>query len=122
MRTATGYGFERTALGVVLRGASTEEQIKESLRAVLLTRKGERALAPQLGSELYRFLFRPLSESLLKEMREEVKAAISRSEPRVRVTRVEVQRMETPERIGLRVHFDYLASQKSGQVKVELQG
>lgn len=123
MKVASGFALEATSHGLVLRGASLEEQVKESLRAALLTRRGERVLWPELGSELYRYVFRPLSESLLDEMKKEVRETIARSEPRVRVVNVEVQRNEgEPERIGLKVSFEYKNTQKNGQVRVDLQG
>ncbi len=116
-----GYLLDTSGERVKLRAASLEEQVKESLRGVLLTRQGERTAHPELGSLLHRYLFRPLSQSLLSEMKEEVKRSISCSEDRVRVAAVEIrQRGDNAEQIELLVDFEIKQTRKAGQVKVEL--
>ncbi len=118
---ATGFLIEQQGKAVFLRAASSEEQIKESIRAVLLTRKGERPLRPELGSELYRFLFRPLTESLLSEIQSEVRESITRCEPRVAVKDVLIGAFNgEANQLEMRVEFEYKATGKNGMVKVLL--
>jgi uncharacterized protein len=67
----------------------------ESVKQILLTVKGERVMRPSLGSDLKRFLFEnitTLGPDITKQrVQEEVRQAIQRWEPRVRVTGVVVQ-------------------------------
>lgn len=121
MRAAAGYVFDKAAGSVVMRAASLEEQVKETLRAILMTRKGERARKPEMGSELHRYLFRPLSQALLAEIQAEVRGAITRCEPRVKVNEVQVRsHADAPERLDLRIDFEVKQTRKPGQVRVEL--
>lgn len=121
MRMASGYLMDSAGGESVLRSASVEEQVRAALRALLLTRRGERRSLPDLGSDLHRYVFRPLSQSVLAEMKAEVRQAIERGEERVRVVSVEILlNKDEPERIDLQVQFELKQSLKTGQVKVEL--
>lgn len=118
---AGGYILEVADGLVSFRSGSLEEQVRESLRAALLTRKGERPTAPHLGSELHKFLFRPLSQSLLAELTEEVKSALAQNEPRVKVLDVHLRSSaDTPDRLDLKIDFEIKQTRKSTQVRVEL--
>lgn len=118
MKTATGFILDTTQDQPVLRAASADEQIKHSIRAILLTRRGERLSEPQYGSELFRYLFRPLSQGLVLDLQNEVSESIARSEPRVRVSEVDVVPQAEAEGIDLRIHYESRNGGKNGMVKV----
>ncbi len=117
-----GYVLESDGRGgVILRAASVEEHIKASIRALLLTRLGERPAEPRLGSQLHAFLFRPLSQSVLIEMKEAVLHALAVSEPRIKVREVEVRSSLAEEgQTEVWVDFEIKQNCKPGQVKVAL--
>lgn len=118
----SGFVFDRGATGAFTRLGGLEEQVKQSMRCALLTRQGEMALAPSFGSRLHLFLFRPLSESLVAELRAEVKRALA-GENRVRVVDVDVLTDPSePERMDLKIAFEYRQTQKPGQMRVKLHG
>lgn len=60
-----------------------QDDIKESIRIILGTKKGERVMRPDFGSKLNDFLFESVDETTLFLIEEEVKSAITNWEPRV---------------------------------------
>ncbi len=88
----TGWGFpptfDRTANKLVL--ASDEEDIRQSLEILLSTRLGERVMLPEYGCALDEMLFEPLTTTLKTYMRELIRTAILRFEPRVEPITVEL--------------------------------
>lgn len=64
--------------------------IQQSLQILLSTRPGERVLQPDFGCNLDTMLFEPLTLSLLSLMRDTVKTAIIRHEPRIIVNDVRI--------------------------------
>lgn len=64
--------------------------IKNSLRNLFNTRKGQRFLFPEYGLDLYRYLFEPISREVAEIIGEDIKRGVELFEPRVRVLRVEV--------------------------------
>lgn len=119
MKAATGFILETTQGQPLLRAASVDEQIKHSIRAILLTRRGERVSEPTFGSELYRYLFRPLSQGLVLDLQNEVRESIARSESRVRVSEVDVVPQSEADGIELRIHYESRSGGKNGLVKVQ---
>lgn len=67
-----------------------EENINQSIEVVLKTMQGERNFYPQFGSGLRQFLFRDMNESLIGEIRDEVKQTLVRYEPRISLDEVQV--------------------------------
>jgi len=88
----TGWGFpptfDRTTNRLVL--ASDEEDIRQSLEILLSTRLGERVMLPEYGSALDEMLFEPLTTTLKTYMRELIRTAILRFEPRIDPVSVEL--------------------------------
>ncbi|WXR60687.1 GPW/gp25 family protein [Peptostreptococcaceae bacterium AGR-M142] len=60
-----------------------EDDIKESIRIILGTKKGERVMRPDFGSRLNEFIFESVDATTLFLIEEEVKSAITNWEPRV---------------------------------------
>ena len=87
-----GWGFpptfDRVANKVVL--SSDDEDIKQSLEILLSTRLGERVMLPEYGCALDEMLFEPLTTTLKTYMRELIRTAILRFEPRVELMAVDL--------------------------------
>jgi hypothetical protein len=81
----TGWGFpptfDRIANKAIL--SSDETDIKQSLEILLSTRLGERVMLPEYGCALDEMLFEPLTTTLKTYMRELIRTAILRFEPRI---------------------------------------
>ncbi len=68
-----------------------EENVRQSIAVILRTRPGERVMLPQFGCDLERYLFEPNTISTLRLIQEEVKRALTRWEPRIRLDDVRVE-------------------------------
>ena len=74
-----------------LAWSAGEDNIRESIRIVLMTEPGERLRLPAFGTGLGRFLFEPNTVATHALMRGRIGDAMARWEPRIRVESVEVQ-------------------------------
>jgi uncharacterized protein len=67
-----------------------EDNIRESIRVVLMTEPGERLRLPEFGAGLGRFLFEPNIVATHALIADQIKGALARWEPRIRVESVDV--------------------------------
>jgi phage baseplate assembly protein W len=67
-----------------------DRDIRESLAILLSTRPGERVMRPLYGCNLHALVFEQVSENVATEIRQTVRSAIERCEPRVSVELVAV--------------------------------
>lgn len=74
-----------------IASCSLEQNIQTTIRAALLSRKGEVPAHPELGSSLYDFLFRPLTLGLTQELEREIRQCLERGEPRIEIQAVDIQ-------------------------------
>ena len=79
------------------------KDIRQSLTILLSTAQGERVMLPTYGCDLWRYVFRELSTTLLSEIRDAVWTAVIRWEPRIRL--IAVDAAIDPDQPGL-VHID----------------
>lgn len=71
------------------------DDIRESIEIILATRPGERVLDLDFGCNLDQMLFEPLTLTLGSYMKEVVKMALIRHEPRIEVNDVQIGPDET---------------------------
>jgi phage baseplate assembly protein W len=71
--------------------AKGENDIKEAIIAILCTAKGERVMRPEFGSSIHDFVFAPNNATTGGLIAYHVQEALTRWEPRVDVTDVDVQ-------------------------------
>ncbi|MCL2698128.1 MAG: GPW/gp25 family protein [Oscillospiraceae bacterium] len=67
-----------------------EQDVAEAIRIILHTRKGERLMRPDFGSNLHSFVFDVMSQSTLTLIENEVRDCIIMWEPRVENIEVQV--------------------------------
>lgn len=67
-----------------------EDNIRESMRLILMTEPGERLRLPQFGAGLGRFLFEPNTVATHTLIKERIVESLKRWEPRVRIEDVVV--------------------------------
>jgi len=67
-----------------------EESVKESLKNLILTNKGERLFQPNLGSDVVKSLFDNMTPASIKVLETSIKNTINNYEPRASVLNVEV--------------------------------
>lgn len=73
-----------------IRMSSYEENIEESVRIILGTRKGERVMEPEFGSRLHEYAFEEADYTTRYSMKNEVEHALAQWEPRITDIRAEV--------------------------------
>lgn len=70
--------------------SSGEENVRESIRVILLTEQRERVMLPEFGGGLGRFLFEPNDVSTRALIQDRIATALERWEPRVALESVSV--------------------------------
>lgn len=99
-----------------------EDNVRESIRVILLTEPGERLMREDFGCGLRRFLFEPNTVTTRQLIRERVIKAIGRWEPRVKVDDVTVETdANNPRLVGINIFFRLVATQALGRVGLTLQ-
>lgn len=64
--------------------------VKQSIKNLLFTRKGEKLFRPEIGSDLHRILFEPMDFLTVDLLRDVITETIQKFEPRVRLEDVVV--------------------------------
>jgi hypothetical protein len=67
--SASGGGYFSKRSGIVM--------IKDAVKQLLLTEKGERIMLPNLGCNLRRYLFQPLDETTFESIKREIQYSFS---------------------------------------------
>jgi Bacteriophage baseplate protein W len=68
-----------------------EEDIREAIRIVLLTAKGERVMRPGFGSGLHDFVFETMSVTNIGSIQAAIQGALIEWEPRIELLSVNVE-------------------------------
>jgi uncharacterized protein len=83
-----------------------EEDVKQSIRIILETSKGERVMRPDFGCGIHDLVFDAISTALLRRVEREVEEALRRFEARIDLLEVRVDGAGA-ERGRLDVSIDY---------------
>lgn len=81
-----------------IKTSSYEEDIKEAIRIIIMTRKGERVMEPSFGCGIQNYLFDVLDYTTMVQMEHEIKEALILWEPRI--TNVEVHIESDQKEVG----------------------
>lgn len=101
------FPFQKSGSAVPL-GVLPPQLFADSIKQILLVEQGERVMRPDFGTTLRRRLFENIDQPLVKAIQKEVVGAITRWEPRVEVTKVDVYQDEV--QIGqVTVNVTYIA-------------
>lgn len=87
--------------------SSCEENIEESIRIIIETRKGERMMQPEFGCRLFQYAFETVNYTTLYSMKNEVESALIRWEPRITDVEAEVSDERIDEGLLL-IHISYV--------------
>lgn len=83
-----------------------EEDIKEAIRIILGTAKGERVMRPDFGCGIHELVFAPINTSTMSLVENTVREALITWEPRIELIKVEVS-PEASKEGKLLVSIDY---------------
>ncbi len=84
---------------------TNEDSIKESLKNLILTDRGERLFQPNIGSDVRASLFENATPVTLKIMEERVRDVINNFEPRVSVIDVDVTSLYDDNKVQVTIYF-----------------
>lgn len=65
-----------------------DDTIEDNIRRILQTRRGERVMRPNAGSDVTNFVFESIGPMLQASINYEVRRALAAGEPRIQVLRV----------------------------------
>lgn len=118
-----GLGFPpRVGADGRLVWSSGEENVRESIRVILLTEPGERLMREEFGCGLRRYLFEPNTVTTRQLIGERITQAIGRWEPRVAVQEVTVEPDDDdPRVVAVMIVFRLVATQATGRLGLSLQ-
>lgn len=89
-----------------IRLVQDERDVEEAIKIILTTRKGERPMRPEFGSELHSLIFATNDSGTAGLARRYVFEALARWEPRIEVREVEVDLTSQNEGVlGLTIHY-----------------
>ncbi len=105
-----------------LAWSSGEENVRQSIRVLLLTEPGERLMREEFGCGLRRFLFQPNTPATRQLISERIAQAIDRWESRVSVDSVEVEPDPGDERVvQVNIVYKLIANQSVERLGMSLQ-
>ena len=95
--------------GMFAQSTSTIQQIKSNYKNLILTKKGERLMQPDFGTDLHRILFENITEDTLDNARLTVVQATERWMPFLEIIKFELQNPVNgnPHRININVTYRF---------------
>lgn len=99
--------------------SSDSENIRQSVKIILLTEPGERRLHPEFGTKLHQFLFEKKDSQTEEMIRREVCHSLQMWEKRIHNIRVEIQ-MEPKNQGELSIAITYGIVYREEQDRVEI--
>jgi phage baseplate assembly protein W len=88
------------------------DAVRQSVETILDTEPGERIMFPEFGCGLRRYLMQPNTLSTRTTMRDDIVAALSAFEPRIRLTNVAVTPGEDPALVWIEIAYELLADRR----------
>lgn len=85
------FPVETDAVTGRLKESSYEENIRESIYLIVMTRKGERVMRPDFGCDIFSYMFETMDYTTLTMMKHAVLEAVIRWEPRITDVQVEIE-------------------------------
>jgi phage baseplate assembly protein W len=82
--------FEADLVTGALQVVKNEKSVKESLKNIILTQRGERFYDPEFGSDVKKSLFNPFDELTMSQLSESITTAINKHEPRADHVKVHI--------------------------------
>ena len=113
--------FKRNPNTKDFSAVKNENAIKQSVRNLILTQFGERPYQYDIGSRVSALLFEPYDVFLAEDLRDEIFNTISRLEPRVAVTNVEVKPTEDENELDVGIAYTIVGQQITQTVEFILE-
>jgi phage baseplate assembly protein W len=95
-----------------------EDAVKEALKNLILTNKGERLFQPYLGSDVQKSLFDNMTPATVKMIEQNVRSTINNFEPRV--TLIDVQVIADPDNYKVQINISFYVRNVQEPVTVSI--
>tara|TARA_Y100000034_G_C6876781_1_gene401132 strand:- start:314 stop:769 length:456 start_codon:yes stop_codon:yes gene_type:complete len=100
-RYGLGFPLGKSLVGGHFHKSTGVELVRNNLRQLLLTEKGERVMLPNFGLNLRRYLFQPLDELTFEKVRDEILGGIANYAKNIEVVKLGVFNGEEISAYGL---------------------
>jgi hypothetical protein len=95
--------------------AAYEDDVRQSIRIILGTSKGERVMRPDFGCGIHDLVFAAVSTQLIAQIKRDVREALRTYEARIDVLRVEVETARLSEgRLDVIIDYRIRATNQTG--------
>jgi phage baseplate assembly protein W len=99
-----------------------ETSVRQTIRAILVTRPGERLMQPRLGAGLQDFVHQPNTVLTRKRIHDRVAEALAAWEPRIALVRLTVEpEGEAGERVRIALDYRIRLTGQAGALAVALR-
>ena len=95
-----------------------EDSVKEAIKNLLLTDRGERLMQPNLGGHLKAMLFENITPGVLKTIEDQVRTTLDIYEPRAELLDVSVSSLVDDNTVRVRV--DFMIRNQSNPISVDV--
>lgn len=95
--------------------------VKQSLRALLFTRPGERLFQPQIGSGIHQLLFEPIDYITSEALRRDIEYTIRNFEPRIQLDQVDVVPFYDENHYEITIFFTVLGVNQPASITTTLE-
>ena len=113
------FPFKKSATEFPAR-AEDDELVRQSIIQLILTGKGERVMRPEVGSNVFRFVFEDNDDVLAETLRAEIQATIGRHEPRAIIQDVSVENDREKREATVSIYYVVVASRTQGNITMDL--
>lgn len=101
------FPFKNSDVGFFINlNKTNKDSIKSNLMHILLTKKGERYMNPDFGTNLLRFLFEPTDNITLVNIKDELREVVTKYLPNITINDLEVEE-NTNNNYSFRVILSY---------------
>ena len=97
------------------------DAVKQSVKNLVLTARGERPFQPLLGSNIRQLLFEPVDDFTAFDIKEEVQMTLANFEPRVKVLNIDVVSEPDNNRFRLSIEFQMITNLETGTASFYLE-
>jgi phage baseplate assembly protein W len=105
-----------------LTWSAGSQNIRESIRIILLTQAEERLMLPGFGAGLRQYLFQPNTVATRRQIKQEMERALQAWEPRIALQSVAVDADPVDARSAIAtISYTLVASQATEQVSLRVQ-
>lgn len=101
--------------------SKNEQAVKQSIKNLILTERGERLFQPTLGSNIKSTLFELMTPATLKLLEEQVREVINNYEPRAELLKVVVKGLYDQDVVEISVHFYVVNNERVIQLDLILE-